>query len=419
MTDAAPAMDGLYYFRDEPERVADGIHLISAFGNSTCIETDDGLVIVDACVRPMGPRLVEQIRGISDQPIRYVIYTHGHFDHAFGVWALLEDAERRGHPRPRIVAHELVPARFDRYLELAGQHDHINRIQFALPPQAKVVEREQFYYPDVVYRDTMMLRLGGITLQLQHAMGETDDATWVWIPERRTVCTGDLFIWSCPNIGNPFKVQRYEVEWAAALEAVAAREALTLAPGHGPAIVGADAVRNACVDPARALRWLHEEVVRRLNAGMWAEQILAEVNALPPDLAAKPYLRPIYGCPTFVVHGILRRYAGWFDGNPAHLFPASTAAIAREVVTLAGAPQLLERARTLQQAGDAQLALHLVDYVIDAGDQTLAAEAQRLKSDLLGTRAENEPSFIARNIFKNGAAAAACAAGLTPSRSRG
>jgi alkyl sulfatase BDS1-like metallo-beta-lactamase superfamily hydrolase len=411
MPQDAPAMDGLYYFRDTPDRVADGIHLISAFGNSTCIETDDGLVIVDACVRPMGPRLLEQIRSLSDKPIRYVIYTHGHFDHAFGVWALLEEAERRGAPQPQIVAHELVPARFDRYLQLAGQHDHINRIQFALPPQAKVVVREQFFYPDILYRDTMVLRLGGITLHLQHAMGETDDATWVWIPERRTICTGDLFLWSCPNIGNPFKVQRYEVEWAQALEAIAAREPAALAPGHGPAIIGAEAVREACLDTAQALRWLHDEVVRRLNAGMWAEQILAEVHALPPELASKPYLRPIYGCPTFIVHGILRRYAGWFDGNPSHLFPARTAAIAKEVVALVGAPAVLQRARALQQAGDIQLALHFVDFVIDGSDVQLRAEALRLKSDLLSARAAAEPSFIARNIFQNGAAAAAAAAG--------
>jgi alkyl sulfatase BDS1-like metallo-beta-lactamase superfamily hydrolase len=410
MADDAPSMDGLYYFRDTPDRVADGIHLISAFGNSTCIETDAGLAIVDACVRPMGPRLLQQIRTLSHKPIRYVIYTHGHFDHAFGVWALIEEAARRGDPRPQIVAHELVPRRFDRYLELAGQHDHINRIQFALPPQAKVVVREQFYYPDVVYRDALDLRLGDVTLHLQHAMGETDDATWVWIPERRTVCTGDLFLWSCPNIGNPFKVQRYETEWARALEAIAARAPAALAPGHGPAIIGPDAVRDACLETARALQWLHDEVVRRLNAGMWAEQIVAEVSALPPDLAAKPYLRPIYGCPTFIVHGILRRYAGWFDGNPAHLFPARTAAVATEVVALAGAPQLLARARVLQAQGQMQLALHLVDFVIDSGSAAERTDAWRMKSELLNARAGAEPSFIARNIFKNGAAAAEHAA---------
>ncbi|HVN85084.1 MAG TPA: alkyl sulfatase dimerization domain-containing protein [Candidatus Binatia bacterium] len=404
--DQAPNMEGLYYASDQPEVVGDRVHLITGFGNSTCIESDDGLVIVDACVRAMGPRLLAQIRTLSDKPIRYVIYTHGHFDHAFGVWALLEEAQQRGWPRPIIVAHERVAQRFNRYRELAGQHDHINRIQFALPDTVKVSQEGTFFYPDVTYADRMLLRVGELTLELRHAMGETDDATWVWVPERRVVCSGDLFLWSCPNIGNPFKVQRYEVEWAEALEAMAALHPEGLAPGHGPAIGGAEKVRAACLDTARALRWLHDEVVGRLNAGQWAEQILAEVNALPPDLAAKPYLRPIYGCPTFIVHGILRRYGGWFDGNAANLFPSRGAAIAREVVQLADAARLLQRAKEIR-GDDVQLALHLVDFVVHAGDHTHRRDALQLKSELLNARADIEPSFIARNIFRNGATRAA------------
>ena len=404
--DQAPDMEGLYYSSDAPEPVGERVHLITGFGNSTCIETDDGLVIVDACVRPMGRRLLEQIRNLSDQPIRYVIYTHGHFDHAFGVWALLEEAKERGLPRPVIVAHELVPQRFNRYRELAGQHDHINRIQFALPPNAKVVDDAAFFYPDVTYAERMLLRVGELTLELRHGMGETDDATWVWVPQRRVVCAGDLFIWSCPNIGNPFKIQRYEIEWADALETMAALHPEGLSPGHGPAIRGAERVQAACLDTARALRWLHDEVVGRLNAGQWAEQIVAEVTELPPDLAAKPYLRPIYGCPTFIVHGILRRYGGWFDGNAANLFPSRTAAIAREVVRLTDAGRLLQRAREVRDS-DVQLALHLVDFVVNAGAEGARREALQLKSELLGARADSEPSFIARNIFRNGAARAA------------
>jgi alkyl sulfatase BDS1-like metallo-beta-lactamase superfamily hydrolase len=261
---------------------------------------------------------------------------------------------------------------------------------------------ERFHYPDQVYRDRLELPVGGITLDLRHAMGETDDATWVWIPERRTVCTGDLFFWSCPNIGNPFKVQRYEVEWAEALEAIAALRPVALAPGHGPVIHGEGAVREACLDTARALRWLHDEVVKRLNAGLWPEQILAEVTALPPDLAARPYLAPTYGCPTFIVHGILRRYHGWFDGNASHLFPSRTAAIAREVTGLVSPRALLDRARTLRAAGDAQLALHLVDFVMDSGADP-GGEARVLKAELLRARADAEPSYIARNILKAGA----------------
>ena len=295
MADPRPPVDGIFSAEDTPQRLADGIHLLPLFGNATCVDTGDGLVIVDTCVRGRGPRLLEMIRALSDAPIRYVIYTHGHFDHAFGVWALLEEAERRGRPRPVIVGHEAVAARFDRYLEMADYTDHINRIQFRVPPEQKIIVPERFHYPDLVYRDELTLRVGALTLRLRHAKGETDDATWVWIPERRTACVGDLFLWSCPNIGNPFKVQRYEVEWAAALEAVAAEAPVAMAPGHGPGLVGEGAVREACLDTARSLRWLHDEVVRRLNAGMWPAEILREVTALPPDLADQalsgPYVR--------------------------------------------------------------------------------------------------------------------------------
>jgi hypothetical protein len=54
-----------------------------------------------------------------------------------------------------------------------------------------------------------------------------------------------------------------------------------------------------------------------------------------------------------------------------------------------------------------QLTLHLVDFVIDGGVPELQREALELKSDLLAARAAIEPSFIARNIFRNGATAAA------------
>lgn len=86
---------------------------------------------------------------------------------------------------------------------------------------------------------------------------------------------------------------------------------------------------------ARALRWLDGEVVRRLNDGQWQEEILAEV-ALPEEYAASPYLQPLYGCTSFAVHDLLRRYTGWYDGNPSMLFPSTRAEIAREVVELAG-----------------------------------------------------------------------------------
>jgi alkyl sulfatase BDS1-like metallo-beta-lactamase superfamily hydrolase len=243
----------------------------------------------------------------------------------------------------------------------------------------------------------MQFRLGGLTFELYHYMGETDDGTWVWIPERKTAITGDLNV-GCPNIGNPFKVQRYEVEWAEALEQVAGKNPEYLIPGHGVVLRG-QGVQEACLVTAKYLRHLHNEVVKLLNEGCWIEEILERVT-IPDELANHPYLRPIYGCPTFIIHGIQRRYAGWFNGNPSELFPAKRREIAAEMVKLGNATEILARARQLQQEGNVQLALHLVDFIIyGSQDEGIRKEALLLKAALLDEKADKEIDTIAKNIF--------------------
>ena len=53
--------------------------------------------------------------------------------------------------------------------------------------------------------------------------------------------TGDFVIWNFPNAGNPQKVQRYPIEWAAALRAMIAKEPELLLPAHGLPIAGRSA----------------------------------------------------------------------------------------------------------------------------------------------------------------------------------
>ena len=103
-------------------------------------------------------------------------------------------------------------------------------------------------------RDRLDLDVGGDTLELHHAAGETDDHTWVWVPERTDAVHRRPLHLGSPNGGNPQKVQRYPGEWAAALRTMAALGAEMLLPGHGLPIVGADRVRQALDEHGRAAR---------------------------------------------------------------------------------------------------------------------------------------------------------------------
>ena len=87
-----------------------------------------------------------------------------------------------------------------------------------------------------------------------------------------------------------------------------------------------------------------EQTLELMNAGVALEEIVATVRP-PAELAAKPFLQPIYDEPEFIVRNIWRLYGGWYDGNPARLKPPTDAAIATEVAALAGGPsRLAERA---------------------------------------------------------------------------
>jgi alkyl sulfatase BDS1-like metallo-beta-lactamase superfamily hydrolase len=379
---------------------ANGVHILQLWANICIIETEEGIVLYDVGFYFNRKRILAEVKAITDEPVRYIIYGHGHADHAFGAQAVIEDAEERGFPKPIIVAHENVPKRFNRYQEMLSYHDNINRIQFAIP-EDKVAFARNYVYPDVTYKEAMDFRLGNTIFELRHSRGETDDATWMWIPERKTVCASDLWIWSCPNIGNPFKVQRYETEWARGLEEIAARSPELMLPGHGEAIIGTDNIREACLTVAKALRFLHNQVVDMLNQGKWQEEILQSFE-WPDEFAQSPYLAAIYGHPYFIVQAILRRYHGWYDGNPSHLFPSPAREIAEEVVGMIGGDEkLIARARHLAEEGRKQLALHLVDFAIDGSTES-KTEVLQLKIQLLEELAENEASLIARNIFLGG-----------------
>lgn len=371
---------------------------VAAFSNVAAFATEDGLVLVDTSSPFLAGRVHDVLRVWRAAPLHTAVFTHGHIDHVFGVERYEADANDSGAPRPRVVAHEAVPPRFDRYIETAGYNTIINRRQFGIDG---LQWPTHYRYPDETYRDALALEVGGVRFELRHARGETDDHTWVWLPETRILCTGDLFIWASPNCGNPQKVQRYPKEWAAALRTMAGLGAETLLPGHGLPIVGADRVRESLENTAELLEVLHDDTLRMMNCGASLDEIIHTVRA-PQALLDKPYLRPIYDEPEFIARNIWRYYGGWYDGNPAHLKPAREAALAAEVAALAGGPdKLAARARELLARGDLRLAGHLAEWAASAGPGD--ADAQRARAEVFEARVAAEASTMSKGVF--GAAA--------------
>ncbi len=374
--------------------VADRTAFNVAFGNIVACATDDGLLLVDTGNQVFAATNHERIRGWNAERLGTVVFTHGHIDHVFGLGPFEEEAAGRGWAPPHVVAHELLPARFARYVLTAGYNGVINQRQFQFPAPYWPTE---YRHPDELYRDHHVVEVGGERWELHHDKGETDDATWVWNPGRGLLCTGDLFIWASPNCGNPQKVQRYPREWAAGLRKMQALGAELLLPGHGFPIVGADRIAQALGDTAELLESLVDQALAMMNAGARLDEIVHAVQA-PSHLLDKPYLKPVYDEPEFVVRNLWRLYGGWYDGNPATLKPASDAAVAGEVAALAGGPgRLAARAQELAAAGDLRLAGHLAEMAALAAPDDPGVHAAR--AEVFGRRAAEERSTMSKGVF--------------------
>jgi glyoxylase-like metal-dependent hydrolase (beta-lactamase superfamily II) len=379
--------------------VCDGVAFLPAFANVSAFDTGDGLVLVDTGSAFVAEQIHSDLRRWTAAPLHTAVYSHGHIDHVFGVPVWEAESAEKGWPAPRVIAHEALPHRFDRYILTAGYNQVINQRQFGVPG---LVWPTEYRYPDHTYVDHHEVSVGSLGFELRHEKGETDDHTVTWQPDKRVLCCGDLFIWASPNAGNPQKVQRYPREWAAALRRMLELDPKPeyLLPGHGLPVIGADRVSQALDDTATLLESLVDQTLALMNEGARLDDAVHSVRP-PADLEGRPYLRPVYDEPEFIVHNIWRLYGGWWDGNPATLKPASERALATELAELAGGPGVLaDRALTfLAEGSDGALRLagHLAELAWLAAPEDPGV--QRARRDVFAARAEAATSTMARGVF--------------------
>jgi alkyl sulfatase BDS1-like metallo-beta-lactamase superfamily hydrolase len=134
-----------------------------------------------------------------------------------------------------------------------------------------------------------------------------------------------------------------------------------------------------------------------MNAGASLDDILHQVK-LPPGYLDKPYLRPVYDEPEFILHNIWRLYGGWYDGNPARLKPAKDSALANEIAQIAGGADVLaKRALQLVAQGDLRLACHLAEFAVQAAPDQ--ASIHQVRAQVYQARRKAESSLMAKGIF--------------------
>jgi glyoxylase-like metal-dependent hydrolase (beta-lactamase superfamily II) len=387
--------EAAYFYIGPAEEVTPGVWHFYSVANSVTFICRDRLMQVDGNIGFKAPEVIAAMRKITEAPVDVIAVTHGHVDHCMGVYHYVQDNLKRGFPPPRVIGHRNLRERINKNKLLEGHRVGTDKRQF----QVEFDQADLFVYPDVEFQDRMEISVDGEAFLTVFASGHTEDSIWVYCPGRKVLCCGDLFQWTAPNVGNPFKMQRFALENARALEEMAALGAEVLCPGHGPVIYGREEIETCLLTAARYLHCIQDHVVRCLNNGMILEETLVSLR-MPDDLMNSKWLPPVYGHPGFIAQGIFKRYAGYYTGNPSQLFPPRYPQESQEVLVLAGgAGPVIARAREIHAKGNMELACQLAEWVVkgDPGNP----EGWELYGLLFKERAQKEINMQARGCWNS------------------
>ncbi|HLT37564.1 MAG TPA: alkyl sulfatase dimerization domain-containing protein, partial [Enhygromyxa sp.] len=351
--------------------------------NTILIHTPDGNVIVDAMTgTPRAEQAKTDLLAQAPGPIAAVILTHSHIDHVGGTasWAPL------GGSVPIWATAGFTEHFFKQYgvfqaaEQARGKRQFGARVSAENLPCSALGRRIDFgsnvgdgvRLPTDTFSGTTTLTVGGLTIELHEAPGETDDQLFVWLPDHRVLLPGDNVYRTFPNLYTIRGTRPRPVDaWIASLDRMRKLAPALLIGSHTIPTVGEQAIAELLRDYRDAIAFLRASVVRGANAGLSRAEI-ADAVTLPVHLADKPWLRELYGQLDWSALSIYDAELGWFDGSPEALYPLPSPELARREIELMGGFSAVREAA--RQSDDPRFALHLLAKLRRSG---LGDEPQR------------------------------------------
>jgi len=208
------------------QRVKTDLYMISGEGgNVAAYVTGAGVILVDDMFDRNHADILAQVKSVTNEPIRYVINTHQHDDHAGGDLKMLPIAE--------VVAHENVRANLE----------HIKQPYYEDTPGTPIG------IPRVTFSKELSVRLGGKEVRAKYfGRGHTSGDAVIYFPELKVIHTGDLFLGRQRNPEvvliqtRPSMLSFYVdyaqggsfFDWTKTLDGALTLDFDTVIPGHGP-----------------------------------------------------------------------------------------------------------------------------------------------------------------------------------------
>ncbi|OMC23923.1 MBL fold metallo-hydrolase [Mycobacterium colombiense] len=353
---------------EKAEEIAPGLWCSPGLSNSYLLTTTEGRVIVNTGMGFEGPVHRANFDAVDSSPVRYIIFTQGHVDHVGGLDSVRD-------PGTTVVAQANWKAWRDDNDRLIPYR--ANRSAFAfkdtLASGVQAIQRrlgttrlagQSVPVVDIDFEDTLRLEVGGRLMELISVPGgETTDSLVIWLPKERTCLCGNTFgplIGHIPNLVT-MRGDRYRdaLTAIASVERVRDLQADVLVTGHFEPIRGSERINAELTRLRDAIQYVHDQTVAGMNAGKDVRTLMREIS-----LPAEYEVGQGYGKVAWDVRAVWENYSGWFHHeSTTELYPVAFDSVAPDVVELAGADALVERARAHLAADRALQAIHLAELV--------------------------------------------------------
>jgi cyclase len=305
----APAAD---YGRVTTHKVAEGVYLFTTTpyadvgfcGNVVAVVGDRGVLVFDSGATPRtAEAIIAELRRVTDQPVRYLVNSHWHWDHWGGNQAfaaaspglqiitskknlqMMKEVEPRWNEKglnedlPHFVA--------DQEKQLAeAKAKHSVPAERLTAAEARVAADRDFLtqkqsvrktYPTVTFTEPMTVRLGKREAQVLSARAITPGDTYVYLPRDKILITGDIVL-------NPYPYAiggTYPAEWSQTLTKLVALNPAIVIPGHGDV-----AGKQLLLDNVKLFEAVRQRVREARQKKMTVDDSVKAIDADAATLAA-------------------------------------------------------------------------------------------------------------------------------------
>jgi glyoxylase-like metal-dependent hydrolase (beta-lactamase superfamily II) len=230
--------DNLYFIRG-PWNPAANDALLHEPGDVAIRVTPDGLIVIDDKFPQHTQDILDRIKTVSSLPIKYLINTHHHADHAGGDANFINLTE--------IIAHKNV--------------------------RENMIRNKQAGAPRIVFNDELSVFLGGVEVKAIHlGRGHTNGDSVISFPDLRVIHAGDLLIDGMPYID--YDNGGTALEWPKTLDEISKLDFDVIIPGHGRLLTRADLLENKA-----AFEKMNAHMTDLVRRGVPKDQAMADLTA--------------------------------------------------------------------------------------------------------------------------------------------